>query len=301
MLSRRHSSTALVIAKSTVLSAAEPALAELVPAGAADVSEWFLKDHARDYAFLRHGWYRALLQALQGAVLPGIQLHYAARKNVLEAQVRRAIEEGAEQVVVVAGGFDTLAYRLHRELPHVRFFELDHPATQASKRESLLRHGAVGDNLTLHPGDLTRTPLSLSLGHSGVQRERSAVIVAEGLLMYLEANQVEAFVASLDAFFTGPVVLALTFMVPDPRGRRRFHNASGWLDLWLRLQAEPFLSAFAHDALRALLARHHFDGADFWDHERLRADALPGALRERPLAVGEHLCVGRRERTSGLN
>jgi methyltransferase (TIGR00027 family) len=291
---RQHSSTALVIAKSTLLTAADPQLAALVPAGAAEVSEWFLKDHARDYPYLRHAWYGASASALQNWVLPGIQLHYAARKQVLEAQVRRAINEGAEQVVVVAGGFDTLAYRLHRELEAVRFFELDHPATQQSKRQSLLDHGSVEGNLTLHPVDLTQTALSDALAQAGVERGRSAMIVVEGLLMYLDTEQVEALVASLDVFFTAGAVVALTFMVPDAKGRRRFHNASWLLDVWLRLEGEPFLSAFGHEQLVALLGRHHFGNAAFWDHERLRKEVLPPALRRRPLSIGEHICVTRR-------
>jgi methyltransferase (TIGR00027 family) len=231
---------------------------------------------------------------LESWVLPGIALHYAARKRILQAQVEAAIRRGAERVVVVAGGFDTLAYRLHRRFENVRFFELDHPATQASKSQSLTTHGTLGEQLALHPVDSSQTSLAEALGQAGVSRERAAVVVVEGLSMYLESAEVEAFVGGIDEFFRSEVLLALTFMVSDSRGRRRFHNASRVLDIWLRLQREPFLSAFHHEQLSALFHRHHFRGAEFWDHERLRNETLPESLRARPLAIGEHICVARR-------
>lgn len=292
---RRHSSTALLIAKSTRLAAADPLLSALVPADASEVSDWFIRDHAPDYALSRQAWYRAGLMRLSSWVLPGIQLHYAARKALLEAEVLQAIERGAEQVVVIAGGFDTLAYRLHQRHPRVRFFELDHPATQASKRHSLTQHGSVGDNLRLHPVDLTHARLALALRAAGVEAGRPSVVVAEGVLMYLDAALVEAFVSSLDAYFSAPLTLALTFMQPDTRGRHRFHNGSWLLGVWLWFEGEPFRSAFGHEPLLALLARHHFPRAELWDHTRLRQQLLPAALRERPIAIGEHICITERK------
>jgi len=291
---RRHSSTALVIAKSTRLAAWDPELLALVPAGAVEVCDWFLVDHAHDTALLQEAWYRALLARLEGWVLPGIRLHYAARKALLEAQVRRAIASGARQVVVIGGGFDTLTYRLHRELPRVRFFELDHPATSYSKKKSLTRRAAPSQNLSLEAADLTRTPLAEALGAAGVEPRVSTVVLAEGLLMYLPRETVEAFVAALGGYFRQSLALALTFMVPDPSGQARFHNGSAALSAWLSLVGEPFLSAYRPEDLTQLLARFGFDPIEHWGEDRLRREVLPDTLRERPLAVGEHVCVAQR-------
>lgn len=291
---KRHSSTALVIAKSTRLAAWDPELLALVPAGAVEVCDWFLADHAHDTALLHEAWYRALLARLESWVLPGIRLHYAARKALLEAQVRRAISSGARQVVVIGGGFDTLTYRLHRELPQVRFFELDHPATSYSKRKSLARRASLSDNLRLQSTDLTRTPFGEALGAAGVAAGVSTVVLAEGLLMYLPRETVGAFVAALSGFFRGSVALALTFMVPDPSGQARFHNESAALSAWLSVVGEPFLSAYHPEELSELLGRHGFGQVELWGEERIRLEVLPDTLRERPLAVGEHVCVARR-------
>ena len=294
MKTKRHSSTALVIAKSTRLAAWDPELLTLVPEGAVEVCDWFLTDHAHDTALLREGWYRELLSRLEGWVLPGIRLHYAARKALLEAEVRRAIARGARQVVVIGGGFDTLTYRLHRELPNVRFFELDHPATSYSKRKSLTRHANLSRNLELAAADLTRTPLADALAAVGVHPLPSTVVLAEGLLMYLPRETVEAFIGALGSFFRGSVTLALTFMVPDRSGRARFHNGSTALSAWLRLVGEPFLSAYRPEELSELLARNGFAQVEYWGDERIRREVLPEALQERPLAAGEHVCIASR-------
>lgn len=294
MKAKRHSSTALVIAKSTRLAAWEPELLALVPGGAVEVCDWFLMDHAHDTPLLREAWYRALLDRLEGWVLPGIRLHYAARKALLEARVRAAIAAGVRQVVVIGGGFDTLTYRLHRELPRVRFFELDHPATSYSKQKSLSRRATLAQNLSLHSADLTRTPLADALQAAGVSPRVSTLVLAEGLLMYLARESVETFVAALAGFFRGSLELALTFMVPDASGRARFHNGSAALSAWLRLVGEPFLSAYPPGELSALLTRQGFGQVELWGDERLRNEVLPDTLRERPLAVGEHVCIAAR-------
>jgi O-methyltransferase involved in polyketide biosynthesis len=85
----------------------------------------------------RHAWTRALLRAGEQLVLPGIIAHYLSRKRWLEARVSAAFFAGFEQVVVLGAGFDTLACRLHSAHPTVRFFELDHPATQQPKAAAL--------------------------------------------------------------------------------------------------------------------------------------------------------------------
>src|ERR1700691_5320302 len=59
----------------------------------------------------------------------------AARSRYAEDELARAVANGVAQYVVFGEGLDTFAYRN----PHLslRVFEVDHPATQAWKREQL--------------------------------------------------------------------------------------------------------------------------------------------------------------------
>src|SRR3954470_10596572 len=76
----------------------------------------------------------------------------AARSAFAEAAVAGAVARGTRQVVVLGAGLDTFAYRN----PHLglRVVEVDHPDTQAWKRERLAAAGiAVPSSLSFVPVD----------------------------------------------------------------------------------------------------------------------------------------------------
>ena len=59
----------------------------------------------------------------------------AARTRFFDERVLEAISDGIGQVVILGAGYDDRALRFRS--PGVRFFELDHPATQADKARRL--------------------------------------------------------------------------------------------------------------------------------------------------------------------
>src|SRR5438477_9726449 len=63
---------------------------------------------------------------------PGLVSYIAARTRFFDEEVLAAMAGGIEQVVVAGAGYDGRAMRFRS--PKVRFFELDHPATQRDKR-----------------------------------------------------------------------------------------------------------------------------------------------------------------------
>ncbi len=68
---------------------------------------------------------------------PAVELWLALRTRVLDGQVRARIADGIRQIVLLGAGLDTRAQRLASE--GVRYFEVDHPASQADKLERLAR------------------------------------------------------------------------------------------------------------------------------------------------------------------
>jgi O-methyltransferase involved in polyketide biosynthesis len=86
------------------------------------------------------------------------------------------------------------------------------------------------------------------LGQALPASREPSVFIAEGLLMYLAAPEVDALLASLD----GEIIF--TVMEPAPGGRIAFHNAT-WLErALLALWKEPFRWALARAALGDFLA-----------------------------------------------
>src|SRR5271167_4965914 len=65
------------------------------------------------------------------------RLFTAARSRIAEDALSRAVERGVRQIVILGAGLDTFALRN----PHggLEIYEVDHPATQAWKRERLAK------------------------------------------------------------------------------------------------------------------------------------------------------------------
>jgi methyltransferase (TIGR00027 family) len=108
----------------------------------------------------------------------------AARSRYAEDELARSVGQGVKQYVVLGAGLDTFAYRN----PHagLRVFELDHPDTQAWKREQLQAAGiAIPAALTFVPIDFERQTLAEGLGQSGFNLSAAAFFSWLGVTPYL--------------------------------------------------------------------------------------------------------------------
>src|ERR1700760_2659709 len=86
-----------------------------------------------------------------GRQAPAGRMHdyLAARTTFFDRTVTGALGRGVTQVVVGAAGYDGRAFRYAK--PGVRWFEVDHPATQADKLERITRLGLGAPRLRLIP------------------------------------------------------------------------------------------------------------------------------------------------------
>src|SRR6516164_2862170 len=89
-----------------------------------------------------------ILQAFNDHPLRSLgRLFTAARSRIAEDALSKAVERGVRQVVILGVGLDTFALR-NPHADRISIFEVDHPATQAWKRQRLvglnsrLRHGS---------------------------------------------------------------------------------------------------------------------------------------------------------------
>lgn len=108
----------------------------------------------------------------------------AARSRYAEDELARAVGHGVTQYVVLGAGLDTFAYR--NPHPGLRVFEVDHPATQAWKREQLQAAGiAIPPSLTFVPIDFEQQTLADGLGQSGFNTNAAAFFSWLGVTPYL--------------------------------------------------------------------------------------------------------------------
>lgn len=259
MKAGQASTTAKVIAASTLLLASEPAGRALVAPGAAELCRCFLSTSAADRllaASATRPWTRWMWRALERLTHPGITRHYALRKRWIELQCRAALGQGVRRVIVIGAGLDTLALRLAPHWPDVDWIELDHPATQAFKRGGLARGGiGLPRNLALHAVDLAASPLpAFLMGDS-----RPTLVIIEGVLMYLEEAQVAALLREqVRALSVLPVRLVFSHMVRWEDGRSGFRPSSALIDRWLAWRSEPFKWAIPAQALAGWLREQGF-------------------------------------------
>jgi methyltransferase (TIGR00027 family) len=122
-----------------------------------------------------------------------MRLFIAARSRFAEDCLSAAVARGVRQAVVLGAGLDTFSLRN----PHARLglhvFDVDHPATQAWKRERLVQEGlAVPASLTFAPVDFEQQGLADGLRAAGFQSDRPAFFHWLGVVPYLTRDAISA-------------------------------------------------------------------------------------------------------------
>ena len=161
-----------------------------------------------------------------------------ARSRYAEDLLAQALANGITQYVILGAGLDTFALR--NPHPHLRVFEVDHPATQAWKQD-LLRETSLPTPtaLTFVPVDFERQSLPAQLLAAGFDSKQPTFFSWLGVVPYLT---LEAFRATLSFVAAQPAGSCLVFDYGQPRS------------------ALPFLEKLAFDSLasRVQLAGESF-------------------------------------------
>lgn len=128
---------------------------------------------------------------------PAMETWLALRVAYLDRLVSLATDRlGARQVVVLGAGYDTRAARLPRA--GVRYFEVDHPETQAAKRARLAAlPGYPVDAATYAPCDFEREDPIAQLRAAGLSTREPTLVLWEGVVPYLTEAAVRATATTL--------------------------------------------------------------------------------------------------------
>jgi methyltransferase (TIGR00027 family) len=143
---------------------------------------------------------------------PPMEMWLGLRVAYLDRLVVAAIEQlSIRQVVILGAGYDTRAARLVRA--GVRFYEVDHPATQAAKRGALgkLAGYPVGA-ATYVTCDFERDDPIERLVANGFSTSEPAVVVWEGVVPYLTEPAVRATATRLASGLDPRSLVAFDFV-----------------------------------------------------------------------------------------
>lgn len=222
----RPSHTAAKVARMFVFAGRYSRYAPLLPSGAAELTEQLLLATGAMTPWMQRFYAsphnRAWLERFAERFGPGQLARMALRKRFMDDEIRAALAAGASQVLVLGAGYDTACMRLAAQFEDRLFVEIDHPATSERKRAGVESLGAMRPNLRLLAADLGQTTLSEALARlerPAWDAEARTIVVAEGLLMYLDRGDVERLFRAVHER-TGPgSQVAFSYMKCDAQGR----------------------------------------------------------------------------------
>lgn len=169
-----------------------------------------------------------------------------------------AEESGATQVVLLGAGYDSRAYRLPG-MRSARVFEVDHPATQTTKRKVVeARVGAGRRGHVRFVGvDLMVDALRPALLRAGFSPGERTVVIWEGVTNYLTADAVDTTLRDLAGILATGSRIVFTYV-----DRRALDGSGTFTDVWEqapREHGEPWTFGLVPAEMKEYLAERGFD------------------------------------------
>jgi methyltransferase (TIGR00027 family) len=132
----------------------------------------------------------------------------AARTRYFDAYFRRVAQAGVRQIVLLAAGLDSRAYRLDWA-PGTTIYELDQPQVLEFKRDAVGAHGATAKAERREVAIDLRDDWPQALRDSGFRSDEPSAWIAEGLLIYLPASAQDQLFTGIDALASPGSYLAV--------------------------------------------------------------------------------------------
>ena len=205
----------------------------------------------------------------QHAWMRGLRIFVAARSRLAEEELAQAFEQGVRQYVVLGAGLDTFAYR--NPFDELRVYEVDHPDTQAWKRERL-QHAeiAIPDTMRFAPVDFERDTLAHGLEAAGFRAGEAAFFSWLGVVPYLTRDAALATLRFIGGLPHGSGVV-FDYALPRESMGEAERRAFDALAERVARAGEPFRLFFEPEELAAELRKLGFTKIEDMDSAAIRA------------------------------
>jgi methyltransferase (TIGR00027 family) len=199
------------------------------------------------------------------------------RARVPEDVVEDALQSGVRQYVVLGAGLDTFACRRADLMGRgLRVFEVDHPVTQAWKRERVVELGLeLPSGLVFTPVDFEHQTLENGLVAAGFDFSAPATFSWIGVTMYLTLDAINATLATVARCPSGTRI-SLTYDLPKQALSGLGAEVSGVLSSIAAEMGEPFVSTFLPSEIEMLLREHGFSRVEHVGPEEAQATYFSG-------------------------
>ncbi len=222
-----------------------------------------------------------------------MRVFMAARSRFAEDSLDLAVTRGVRQAVILGAGLDTFSLRNRHAALGLRVFEVDHPATQAWKRERMREANfAVPATLTFAPMDFTRQSLAEELAAAGFQATQPAFFCWLGVVPYLRKEAISAILQVIASLPGSEVVFDYSEPLDNYSPERRANVAA----VAQRTAAigEPWLSYFDPVEMAKDLRNHGFDELEDLGLADIAVRYLGAPKGEGATEAGPHVIRARR-------
>ena len=219
---------------------------------------------------------------MQSAVAPPIVL---GRARYAEDQLEKAVGQGVKQYVILGAGMDTFAWRRPDLSARLQVFEVDHPATQARKRQRL--RGVSREHpaqLQFIPLDFNQEDLAAALRRSAYDPQAPSFFSWLGVTYYLTREAACATWRAITEVAPAGSMVVFDYLDADAFVPERAARRVQFMLEIVRRVGEPMLTGFDPPELAGDLARLGL---------RLHEDLSPADIQERFFAGrtdGYHAC-----------
>jgi methyltransferase (TIGR00027 family) len=213
----------------------------------------------------------AVLQFATAYPLASIgRLFTAARSRIAEDALSAALERGMRQIVILGAGLDTFALRNLFGSLEIRIYEVDHPATQAWKRERLAEAQlAVPPWLVFVPVDFERDDLAKTLVGAGFLEGSPAFLTWLGVVPYLTE---EAIGSTLDYIASIPnSEVVFDYLEPPESFSEELRQIEKARAEQLEKMGERSATRFEPAGIAAMLHSHGFSQIEDIDFHEIRS------------------------------
>jgi methyltransferase (TIGR00027 family) len=215
-----------------------------------------------------------------------------ARARFVEDLVVERAGRDVSQYVILGAGLDTFAQRRHEVASQLRVFEVDQPATQAWKRQRLIK---LGFGI---PEWLLQVPVDFGADESwwdrlvaaGFDAARPSIVASTGVSLYLTRDANAATLRQIATLAPGST-LALSFLLPpallDAEDRAALEAAARGA----KASGTPFVSFFAPEEMLAMAREAGFRDARHVSAAELNERYFDGRSDGLRTSRGEELLV----------
>jgi len=212
-----------------------------------------------------------------------------ARSRLAETWLAEAVHGGLDQLVVLGAGLDSFAYR-NPFGARLAVFEVDHPATQAWKRQRLAAAGiGVPASLRYVGVDFERDALRDRLAQAGYDPARAGFFIWLGVVPYLTRDAIGATLRCIAALPGGAHVV-LDYAEPPETLPAEQRTYMAQRAAQVAAIGEAWISYFEPENLAAWLHEIGFAAVEDLDPAAMLARFVPaGTAPERAWARGGHV------------